>query len=372
VKNHYDILGVGKSSTQDEIKKAYRFLARKYHPDHNRDDKSAEERFKEVNGAYETLGDEKKRAQYDSLEEARARGFSGYDGVFGDLFGGGRGRGGPGAGSQTRRFDDLGSFRDIFGSFFDPGASSGFGGSAGAGAPAKGRDRTFTIEVPFNVAVRGGISSVRVPREDTCPACKGSGAAPGTTPQTCDQCGGRGQIQIQQGTFAFTRPCPACFGRGVRISSPCPDCTGTGRKELPRTLQVKIPKGIRDGAKVRMRSEGDPGTGGAPPGDLFLKIRVLPHEGFRRSGLDLESDLEIEYTTAVLGGTAEVLTFWGAGTLKIPPGIQPGALLRLRGRGVAREDGTRGDHLVRVSVRIPRSLNPKQRELVEKLKAEDL
>ncbi|MHC4599599.1 MAG: molecular chaperone DnaJ [Planctomycetota bacterium] len=369
MKNYYDILGVEKNATKDEIKKAYRNLAKKFHPDRNKGDKTAEERFKEINEAYETLSDEKKKGQYDSLQEARARGFSGFDGVFGDLFGGGRGGGGKRG--QPFRFEDLGSFRDLFGSFFDPGGASGLGGG-GAGGPrtsqAAGRDRTFSIEVPFEVAMRGGKSSIRVPREDTCAACGGSGARPGSNPETCDSCQGRGQIQIQQGTFAFNRPCPACFGRGVKVTQPCPSCAGSGRTETSRTLEVKIPKGVKTGAKIRLRGEGDPGAGGAPPGDLFLELRVLPHPGFCRDGLDIHADLVVDFSTAVLGGKAVVRTFWGEGAVSIPPGSPSGRQLRLRGQGVTREDETRGDHIVTLRVRVPETLTAEQKEAMEALK----
>jgi molecular chaperone DnaJ len=366
MKNYYNILGVEKSATREEIKKAYRDLAKKFHPDRNKGNKAAEERFKEINEAYETLSDEKKRRQYDSLEEARARGFTGYDGIFGDLFGGQGARRGPQ--STSGRFDNLGSFRDLFGSFFDPGASSGFGGRGGRDVPTQGRDRTFAIEVPFPVAMKGSTSSVKVPREEACATCNGSGAQPGSNPETCPNCRGAGQIQIQQGTFAFTRPCPACFGRGVHVTHPCTTCGGKGRREVPRTLRVKIPRGIKDGARVRLKGEGDPGVAGGPPGDLFLQIRVLPDRQFRREGLHLHSDLFVNFSTAVLGGSAAVQTFWGTGRLTIPPGVASGTQLRLKGQGVKDEEGRRGDHFVTVRVQIPNRLDETQRRAVENLK----
>ena len=360
MKKYYDILGVSKSATADEVKKAYRSLAKKFHPDRNPGDKAAEERFKEVNEAYETLSDAKKRQRYDSLEEARARGFTGTEGLFG-------GGGGGGRGPSGFRFDDLGAFRDLFGSFFDPGAA-GFGPGGSAAGPARGQDRTFSIEVPFDVALKGGSSSLRLPREEPCAACGGTGAAPGSDPKPCPGCGGRGQIQFQQGTFAFTRPCPECFGRGVRVTARCTACAGRGRAEVRRTIQVKIPKGIQDGARIRVRGEGDPGSGGGPPGDLYLQVRLLAHAGFRRSGMDLESDLVVPFSTAVLGGSVEIRTFWGTASVRIPPGTSPGQTLRLKGQGVKSEDGSRGDHRVRVGVEVPPKLTEEQRSAVEALR----
>jgi len=372
VKNYYDTLGVSKSASQDEIKKAYRSLAKKYHPDRNKDNPEAETKFKEVNEAYETLGDAEKRKKYDSLEDARARGFSGFDGVFGDLFGGGAGRGrgaGRRPGKQSFRFEDLGDFRDLFGNFFDPGAATGFaGGGPSRASPARGENRSFTIEVPFEVAMKGGTSSVRVPREETCPACGGSGASPGSQPEPCDHCGGSGTIHIQQGTFAFTRPCPACFGRGVRITQPCTACGGAGRRKVRRTLKVKIPKGVKNGARIRLRGQGDPGTAGAPPGDLILTVRILPHRGFRREGLDLHGELFVPFSTAALGGEVELQTFWGTASVKIPPGTASGKQLRLKGQGVQDEKGRRGDHRVTVRVEVPSRMDEKQKQAVEALK----
>jgi molecular chaperone DnaJ len=373
MKNYYDILGVDKSATHGDIKKAYRTLAKKFHPDHNKGDQTAEDRFKEINEAYETLSDEKKKNQYDSLREAQARGFSGFDGVFGDLFsGGGAGRGGsPGGRHGSHQFDNLGSFRDLFGNLFDPGAASGLGGF-GAGGPqtprSAGQDRRFSIEVPFEVAMKGGKSALRVPREESCRACGGNGAAPGSNPQPCDTCHGQGRIQIQEGSFAVTRPCPACFGRGVKITLPCSTCAGAGRVETARTLEVKIPKGVKSGAKVRLRGEGDPGRGNAPPGDLYLEMKVLPHTGFKRKGMNIHSELVMDFSTAVLGGKVDVQTFWGKGALTIPPGTPSGRQLRLKGQGVATEEGRRGDHLVTVRIRVPSVLTEEQKTLMEKLK----
>lgn len=368
MKDYYDILGVAKDAGQDEIKKAYRNLAKKHHPDRNPGDASAEQMFKDANEAYETLGDAEKRKRYDSLREARSRGFSGFDGVYGDLFGKG-GRGGrPRGGGREFRFEDLGDFRDLFGSFFDPGAFGGPGGGPGRAAPAKGQDRTFSIEVPFDVAVKGGSTSIRIPRHETCPTCGGSGAAPGSTPTPCENCGGSGQIQFQQGTFAFTRPCPACFGRGVRIQAPCATCSGSGTRQATRTLDVKIPKGVKTGARIRLRGEGDPGSNNGPPGDLFLQIRVGPHPGFRREGLNLHGDVFVNFSTATLGGKADVETYWGPATVSIPPGTRPGRQLRLKGQGIEDAAGRRGDHIATVRVRVPASLTDEQRRSVEALK----
>jgi len=377
MKDYWEILGVPKTASKDEIKKAFRTLAKKYHPDQNPGDPSAEERFKEINEAYQTLSDDEKRARYDALRDARERGYGGFEGMrgFEDLFRqGGRARTGARSRGERRTsaFDDLGSFRDLFGSLFDPGGSFGYEGQGPQSSMTRGRDRTFTIEVPFDVAVKGGTSSIRLPRGQPCDACGGSGADPSSPPEPCGSCGGTGRIQFAQGTFAFARPCPACFGKGTTISKPCGTCGGSGQRETPRTLQVKIPPGIKDGAAIRLRGEGDPGTGGGPPGDLFLRVKVLPHPELRFQGRDLPSEETVPLSTLALGGFVEVKTTWGSVRLRIPPGTSPGAVLRLRGQGPARKDGTRGDHLVTVKAALPASLSDEQRRLFETLRASGL
>jgi molecular chaperone DnaJ len=377
MKDYWEILGVPKNASKDEIKKAFRTLAKKYHPDQNPGDASAEERFKEINEAYQTLSDDEKRARYDAMRNARERGFGGFEGMrgFEDLFrqgGGAKASAGGRGGRQNFSFENLGSFRDLFGSLFDPGGSFGYEGYGQQSTMTRGRDRTFTIEVPFEVAVKGGTSSIRLPRGQTCDACGGSGADPSTPPEPCASCGGTGRIQFAQGTFAFARPCPACFGRGTKISKPCGVCGGSGQRETPRTLQVKIPQGVKDGAAIRLRGEGDPGAGGGPPGDLFLRLKILPPPGLKFQGRDLASEETVPLSTLALGGSLEVKTTRGSVKLKIPPGTQPGAVLRLRGQGAAKEDGTPGDHLVTLKASLPASLSDEQRALFERLRASGL
>jgi molecular chaperone DnaJ len=357
-KNYYDTLGVKKDASEGEIKKAFRQLAKKYHPDRNAGDKAAEERFKEVNEAYDTLSDSSKRKKYDDLEQARASGFSGFE----DLFRG-AGRGG---GGRAFSFDDFGSFRDIFGSFFDPG--EGFARQPSGTQPRRGDDREYTLTVPFEVAMKGGKSTVRLRRDEACETCGGTGAAPGATAQACPNCGGTGTMQFSQGAFAFNRQCPYCHGTGNRTTSPCAACAGQGRVEKPRTLSVNIPPGVNNESKIRLAGQGDRGVGGAAAGDLILKIRIGPHTEFARRGSNVTSEVHLNLTDAILGTTRDVPTFWGPASLRIPPGVQPGSTLRLAGMGVQRPDGTKGDHLVTLRVTIPKDLSPEQKKLVEELK----
>lgn len=358
--DYYEVLGVPESASPEEIKRAYFRLAKKYHPDRNPNDKAAEARFKQINEAYETLSDPQKRRRYDQLRRLRREGvFTGAGGPggfrfqdLGDLFGG------------EVTFSDLGGIGDIFRRFF------GTGGPGESRARSRrGEDLHIDVEIPFETAAFGGRVTVRVPREENCPRCGGSGAEPGSRSEPCPQCGGRGIVELFQGTFGMSRPCPRCLGRGRIVSRPCRSCGGGGRVRRERTLEVTIPKGLADGARLRLAGQGEPGPAGGPPGDLYVRVRVRPHPRFRRKGLDIYTDLTIDMVDAALGTSVEVPTLEGPVTLKVPPGTQPEALLRLRGRGIAAGDGRRGDQYVRVHVRVPRRLTERQRALLEQLAA---
>ncbi len=359
-KNYYDILGVKKDAGIDEIKKAFRTLAKKYHPDRNPGNKASEEKFKEINEAYDVVSDPDKRRKYDELSAARASGFSGFE----DLFG--RGARGGGGRRTSFKFDDLGSFRDLFGSFFDPG--EGFARDSGGAQPRRGEDREFTLTVPFDVAMKGGKSTVKVPRIEECGECGGTGSAPGASREPCPACGGAGVMQFSQGAFAFNRQCPYCSGTGQKTSAPCGACGGRSRVETTKTVSVKIPRGINEGAKIRLAGLGDVGAGGAPDGDLILKVAIGAHETFTRKGTDVVSEVSIRISDALLGTKIDVATYWGTASLKIPAGIRDGSVLRLKGMGVQKDDGTKGDHHVTVRIEIPETLTADQKKAVQKLR----
>ena len=354
-KDYYSVLGVKENAAEEDIKKAFRRLAKKFHPDANKGDKDAEKHFKEINEANEVLSDRDKRAQYDQLRQARERGFTGF-GAPGaeDLFGGARrGRARPGGGGQTFTFEDLGDLGDIFSDMFGresryaPGAERRY-------QPQKGEDLVYSLEVPFETAVRGGKTTINVPRRETCPICHGSGAQPGSQPQACPSCGGSGTVSSFQGGFGFSRPCPQCLGRGTINPNPCRACGGKGVTEAKRTISVNIPAGVKDGAKIRLAGQGEAGIAGGPAGDLYLLVRVLPHAEFERKGNDIYSTAAVDMTDAALGAKVSVKTLEGTAEVTIPPGTQGGAKLRLRGRGVKAASGETGDHYVVVKVGIPR------------------
>ncbi len=344
--DYYTVLEVNEGASADEIKKAFRRLAKKYHPDVNKGNAAAEKKFKEINAAYEVLSEPKKRAQYDQIRR--------YGGGFGGVPP-------PGAGG-FEGFDvgDLGGgdFGDFFSRIFGGmGGARGRRGRAGAArAPERGEDTLVRIDIPFETAVHGGRVDVGVPRVEACATCRGSGGAPGSGSRSCPECRGTGTKESFQGSFAFSRPCPRCFGRGEMVGKPCGDCGGSGRKETARRLDVKIPAGIEDGSKIRLAGEGAPGEGGGPRGDLYLQVSVLPHREFHRRGSDIVSDVSLNLAQAVLGTRVTVPTTQGDVEMRIPPGTAPGTTLRLRGRGITFPDGRKGDHLVRVKVEIPARL----------------
>jgi len=369
----YQVLGVAETATQDEIKKAYRKLAVKYHPDKNRGDQKAEDRFKQISEAYDVLGDEKKRAHYDQMR----KGFFAGAGASGP---GGRGGFNPGNGAgQEFSFEDLGGFEgfgDIFGNLFGGaggagarnGGRGGFNFGAGADAGGTGEDIAAEVTVQFDLAARGGQTTFSFERTGLCSNCKGTGGQPGTPVQTCGECHGSGRVTVGQGGFGIQRICPRCNGKGKIPQSPCVVCRGAGVAHQTRKLTVKIPPGIADGQTIRLRGEGEAGARGA--GDLLLTVRVAPHPTFKRVGEKIVVEKDIDLATAVLGGEIEVPTIDGDVKLKVPAGTQPGTTFRLKERGLHRRSGARGDANVTVKVTIPKNLSDAERELFEQFSAE--
>ena len=355
-RDYYEVLGVSRSASEDEIKKAYRKLAKKYHPDLNPGNAEAEQKFKEVNEAYEVLSDSNKKARYDQF------GFAGVDPNYGAGAGGGGGFGG----FTDFDFGDLG---DIFGSFF----GGGFGGNSRSSrsGPQRGESIRVGVTVSFEEAAFGCEKEVTVDRVDQCPTCKGSGCEPGTTPEVCTQCGGSGQVQQRRqtpmGVFATTTTCPKCGGRGKIIHSPCKDCNGTGQQRKRKTIQVNIPAGIDNGQTISLRGQGNAGRNGGPAGDLLITVTVRPHQLFRREGNDVLCEAPITFTQAVLGGEMEIPTIDGKVKYDIPEGTQTGTTFRLRGKGIPNLNGRgRGDQYVTVYIETPRNLNREQKEALKK------
>lgn len=349
--DYYQVLGVGKDASEQEIKKAYRRLARQYHPDVNKDDADAEAKFKEVTKAYKVLTEPKLREQYDrfghaAFEQAAQQGAGG--GGF-DPFG----QGGFGG------FDDLGDIFDMF-----------FGGGERRGrqqGPRRGVDLRYDLAVDFEDAAFGTSVEIEVPRLEPCRHCEGSGAEPGTDIRTCPECEGRGEVhharQTAFGRFVNVATCPRCQGEGRVVKTPCSHCVGRGQERRVRKLTVRIPAGVEDGQRVKLTGEGEMGTRGGPPGDLYVFLSVRPHDFFRREGYDVLCEVPVSFVQAALGANVEVPTLKGKATLKVPEGTQSGEVLRLRGEGIPRLRGTgRGDQLVRVKVVTPTKLNTKQRE----------
>lgn len=357
-KDYYEILGVSEKAGDGEIKKAYRRLAKKYHPDSNPNNKMAEEKFKEISEAYDVLSNPQKRKQYDQLRQMGQRGFTGAEG-FEDLFTTRRGKG------RTFSFEDLGGFGDLFSSFFDMGETT----RRKKWGPQKGADLYVEVEIPFDIAISGGKTAIELKKEEVCSVCGGTGAKPGTPLSTCPECGGSGMISFAQGNFAVSRPCPRCLGRGKIISTPCPQCGGRGQTFAQKRILINIPAGINDGTQLRLWGQGQPGTGGGSSGDLIVKVNVGRHRFFERRGKDVYCKVPINIAQATLGSKIRVRTIDGRVDLRIPPGTQSGTKFRLRGRGVE-VNGSRGDQYVEVLVDVPKKMSEEQRRLMEKFAKE--
>lgn len=347
-RDYYDILAVSRNATEDEIKKSYRKLALKYHPDRNPDDPEAEEKFKEAAEAYEVLHDAEKRGLYDrygheGLQNAGFKGFQGFDDIFSN-FGG--------------IFDEL----------------FGFGGRQrrSRSAARAGADLRYDLRIPFEEAVFGTEKILEFEKLESCIQCLGKRTAPGTSPTTCSTCGGVGQVERRQGFFALRTTCPHCRGEGVMITDPCPACRGAGMVQTPKKLSVKIPPGVDDGARLRLTGEGEEGSHGGPAGDLYVLIHVAAHEFFERHGNDLHCQLPISFPQATLGAEVDVPSLYGSQTLTVPRGTQTGESLNLPGCGVPDvRGGRRGDQIVHVLVKTPTHLSPRQEELMRELASLD-
>jgi molecular chaperone DnaJ len=341
-RDYYEVLGVSKGASEQELKKAYRRIAMKYHPDRNPDDENAEDKFKEASEAYEVLADPQKRAVYDQFGHAGLEGAGGMGGM------------GGGAGD----FGDV--FGDVFGDIF--GASTG---RRRRGGPARGADLRYTLELSLEDAVKGTTVKIRVPTLVSCGLCKGAGTKSGTKPSACMTCSGLGQVRMQQGFFSVQQTCPTCRGKGTVITDPCRQCHGHGRVEETKTLSVKVPPGMDTGDRIRLSGEGEAGLEGGPSGDLYVQVAVKPHEIFQRDGNNLYCEVPISFVEAALGGELEVPTLDGRVKLKVPPETQTGKLFRLRGKGVTPvRGGAAGDLMCRVVVETPVNLSNKQKELL--------
>jgi molecular chaperone DnaJ len=364
MKDFYQILGVPETADDNAIKKAYRKLAKQYHPDANPGNRQAENKFKEISEAHDVLSDKQKRAQYDQMRKYGGA-FSGFEG-FGRRSGAGAG---PGAGGFD--FDDLssifgeqggfGSFADLFSSLF--GDRPGMGTRSRTRRATRGEDLYSEINVPFETAIKGGKVTVRVNVNEECAACHGSGAKPGSKPQVCPECGGRGVVSFMQGNFAVSRPCPRCLGRGQTNVEPCPTCRGTGSVRRTRDIAVNIPAGIESGRNIRLARLGNPGVNGGPPGDLYLRVDVTGHHFFWRQGLDIHCRVPLSISQAVSGAKIRVRTLTdGKVDLKIPPGTSSGTKFRLRGFGLAMK-GNKGDQIIEVEIKVPEKMTDEEKKM---------
>lgn len=347
-RDYYEVLGVPRDADAKTIKRAYRQLAMKLHPDHNPGDAQAEERFKEAAEAYEVLSDDERRAVYDRF---------GHQGLRGGRGGGG---GGPSADDIFSHVSDLFGFGDLFG-----------GGRRSAKAPRRGEHLRYDLEIDFEEAIRGAKRTIEVPRSETCDLCGGDGAEPGCDVKTCSTCMGRGQVQTTQGFFSVAITCPHCRGQGKTIEKACTRCDGAGRTVSTRRVTVRIPAGVDDGSRLRLRHEGESGRNGGPPGDLYVFVSVKPHARLKREGIDLHLRETIHFTQAVLGADLKIETLDGTEEVEVEPGTQPGDTVVLRGKGVPRLDGGgNGDLIVHLDVEIPTRLSKRERELMVELAAE--
>jgi len=359
-KDYYKILGVSDSATPKEITRAYRQLARETHPDSN---PGKEERFKEVSAAYDVIGDDAKRKEYDEVRK------------LGPVSAGFPGAGRPGGGGAGFpggfRVDDLGDLGDLFGGLFNRGQRGrngpGAAGTSRGPGPQRGSDLEAELHMAFSDAVQGITTSINLTSEAPCSTCKGSGAAPGTTPVVCARCSGRGVLDDNQGMFSFSQPCPACAGQGMVVEDPCPTCNGTGAEHRPRSVKVRIPSGVDDGQRIRLKGRGGPGRNGGPAGDLYVVVRIESHAVFGRSGDNLTIALPVTFPEAALGADIAVPTLDGSAvTLRVPPGTRSGRTFRVKGRGVPQPKGV-GDLLVTVEVAVPSTMTDAERKAVEAL-----
>ncbi|WP_123052997.1 molecular chaperone DnaJ [Clostridium sp. JN-1] len=348
-KDYYEVLGLQKGASDDEIKKAFRKLALKYHPDRNQGNKEAEEKFKEINEAYQVLSDPDKKAQYDQFGTTDFNGAGGF------------------SGAQGFDFSDFGGFGDIFDSFF----GGGFGGSSSGrkrkNAPQKGADLEYSINLTFKEAVFGAEKQINITRSEKCEKCNGTGAKHGTKPHTCDKCGGTGQVRVQRntplGSFVSMSTCDKCGGKGTIIKDPCPECKGKGSVRRQRKINITIPAGVDTGNVIPIRGQGEHGINGGPAGDLYINIRADHHSKFKRKQFDIYIDTHISFGKAALGTELTVPTVDGDVKYQIPPGTQPGTVFRLRGKGVPRVNSHgRGDQYVNIIVDVPKNLNQKQKD----------
>ena len=343
-RDYYDVLGLNRDASDEDIKKAYRKLAMKHHPDRNPDNPKAEVQFKEMKEAYEMLSDANKRAAYDQY------GHAGVDP-----------QAGVGGGAGHANFSD--AFGDIFGDIFG-------GGRGGRSNVYRGADLRYNLEISLEEAARGTETRIRIPTMDECGTCHGSGAKPGTQPTTCPTCNGHGQVRMQQGFFSIQQTCPKCHGAGKVVASPCGTCHGAGRVKHQKTLSVKIPVGVDNGDRIRLSGEGEAGVNGGPAGDLYVVIQTKPHAVFTREHNDLQCEMPVSFTSAALGGEIEIPTLDGYAKIKIPAETQSGKVFRLRGKGIKGvRSQSHGDLLCHVVVETPVSLTPKQRELLQELEA---
>ena len=346
-RDYYETLGVNRDASEEEIKKAYRKLAMKHHPDRNPDNPASEEKFKEAKEAYEVLSDGQKRAAYDQY------GHAGVDPQAGFGAGGGAGFGG---------------FADAFGGIFDEIFGGGRGGGQGRSNVYRGADLRYNLEITLEQAAHGTENKIRIPTMEVCEPCNGSGAKAGSKPTTCPTCSGSGQVRLQQGFFSIQQTCPKCHGTGRFISDPCGTCHGAGRLKKHKTLAVKIPAGVDEGDRIRLAGEGEHGVNGGPPGDLYVQIHLKQHTVFQRDHNDLHCEMPISFTTAALGGDIEIPTLDGAASIKIPPETQSGRVFRLRGKGIKGvRSHTHGDLMCHVVVETPVNLTERQRELLMEL-----
>jgi len=348
-RDYYAVLEVEKTANETELKSSYRKLAMKYHPDRNPGDKAAEEKFKEAAEAYAVLCDPEKRSLYDRF---------GHQGVSSGA--------GAGAGFDPSVFNEFGDFADILGNMF--GFGDLFGGGRRRGGPQRGADLRYDLEIAFDEAAKGTETTVQIPRQETCETCSGNGAAPGTSASVCSMCRGQGQVRRQQGFFTVAATCPQCRGAGKVIAKPCQTCHGAGRIARERKITVKIPPGIATGQQLRLQGEGEAGTAGGPAGHLYVVVHVQEHEFFRRDGVNLFCEVPVNFTTLSLGGEIQVPTLDEPEIVKVAEGTQTGTTLRLRGKGMPDVNGRgRGDLFATVQVRIPKKITKEQRHLLEQL-----